>query len=453
MSAMRKPRPRILAVDDDPALLRLLSMRLDLEGYAVIEASSGEEALAKLANQRADLVVTDVQMGGMDGLALFESLKQAHPALPVIILTAHGSVPHAVDSMRRGVFGYLSKPFEAEALLAEVERALAQGYGATMNPSDGWADTIITRNAGMQAVLAEARMVAAQDASVLITGASGTGKEVLAQALHRASPRADQPFVAINCGAIPENLLESELFGHVKGAFTGAARDHKGLFVGAQGGTVFLDEIGDMPLPLQVKLLRVLQERQVRPVGALQSVPVDVRIISATHRDLDKEIAEGRFREDLYYRVNVVNLCLPGLKERMDDIPLLVRHFTDRLAEKYGKTVNGYAPEAMDLLLACPWPGNIRQLLNVVEKIVALATVEIVPASLVQRALQRQAGETVSLDEAKKGFERDYLVRLLRATGGNITHAAKLAKRNRSEFYSLLRRHSLEPADFKGGEE
>jgi two-component system response regulator GlrR len=445
------PRPEILIVDDDPALLRLLAMRLDLEGFAVIEAGSGEEALAKMATHRPSLVITDVQMGGMDGLALFDSLKQAHPALPVIILTAHGSVSHAVDAVRRGVFGYLSKPFEAEALLAEVARALEQSGGSA--PEFDWRDTIITRNAAMEAVLTEARMVAAQDASVLISGASGTGKELMAQAIHRASPRAQKPFIAINCGAIPENLLESELFGHVKGAFTGAARDHKGLFVAAQGGTVFLDEIGDMPLPLQVKLLRVLQERTVRPVGALQSVPVDVRIVSATHRDLEREIAEGRFREDLYYRLNVVNLCLPGLQERIDDIPLLTRHFTAQLAGKYGKAINGYAPDAMELLLACPWPGNIRQLLNVIEKIVALATVEIVPASLVQRALQRQAGEMVSLDDAKKNFERDYLIRLLRVTRGNITHAARLAKRNRSEFYSLLRRHNLEPKQFKDGAE
>ncbi|MDV3242204.1 MAG: sigma 54-interacting transcriptional regulator, partial [Methylocaldum sp.] len=398
------------------------------------------------ATHRPKLVITDVQMGGIDGLTLFDSLKHIHPALPVIILTAHGSVSHAVDAVRRGVFGYLSKPFEAEALLAEVERALEQS-GAP--PEFDWSDTIITRNAGMEAVLTEARMVAAQDASVLITGASGTGKELMAEAIHRASPRAQKPFIAVNCGAIPENLLESELFGHVKGAFTGAVRDHKGLFLAAQGGTVFLDEIGDMPLPLQVKLLRVLQERTVRPVGALQSVPVDVRIVSATHRNLEKEIAEGRFREDLYYRLNVVNLCLPSLQERVDDIPLLTRHFTAQLARKYGKTINGYAPEAMDLLLTCPWPGNIRQLLNVIEKIVALATVEIVPASLVQRALQRQAGEMVSLDDAKKSFERNYLIRLPRVSHGNFTHAARLAKRNRSEFYSLLRRHNLEPGQFK----
>jgi len=442
-------RPLILAVDDDPDLLQLLSMRLDIEGFNVVEASSGEEALAKLATCQPHLVITDLQMGGMDGVALFESVQRSHPTLPVIILTAHGSVAHAVDALRRGVFGYLTKPFEAKALLAEVSRALGSGGGHRAAPAFDWSDAIITRNAAMQTVLAEARMVAAQDASVLINGPSGSGKELLAQAIHHASPRVSHPFVAINCGAIPENLLESELFGHVKGAFTGAARDHKGLFAAANGGTLFLDEIGDMPAALQVKLLRVLQERTVRPVGALQALPIDVRIVSATHRDLEQEIAEGRFRQDLYYRLNVVNLALPPLSARVDDIPLLIRHFTTRLAEKYGKRVNGYAPDAMGLLLGCPWPGNVRQLLNVIEKVVALASSEIVPAALVQRALQGHASAISSLEEARKTFERDYLIRLLKVTRGNVTHAARLAKRNRSDFYTLLRRHELEPGDFK----
>ena len=440
---------RIIVVDDDPALLKLLAMRLTLEGFSVIGAGSGEEALAKVAIHRPSLLITDVRMGGMDGLALFETLKVQFPALPVIILTAHGSVVHAVDAVRRGVFGYLTKPFEADTLLAEVRRALAQSSGdQELEPSD-WCSSIITCNAQMKTVLAEARLIAAQDASVLIAGASGTGKELLAQAVHRASPRAAKPFVAINCGAIPENLLESELFGHVKGAFTGTTRDHKGLFLAANGGTLFLDEIGDMPLALQVKLLRVLQERAVRPVGALDSTPMNVRIVSATHRNLETEIEAGRFREDLFYRLNVVSLTLPTLRQRVDDIPLLVRHFTSKLSEKYGKTINGYAPEAMEILLGAPWPGNIRQLLNVIEKIVALSTTEIVSAGQVQRALQNQAGELLSLDEAKSNAEREYLIRILKGTGGNVTQAARLAKRNRSEFYTLLRRHSLDVKDFK----
>ncbi|MGY6215379.1 sigma-54-dependent transcriptional regulator [Methylolobus aquaticus] len=440
---------RIMVVDDDPALLKLLALRLTLEGFSVISASSGEEALAKVAIHRPSLLITDVRMGGMDGLALFETLKVQFPALPVIILTAHGSVVHAVDAVRRGVFGYLTKPFEADTLLVEVRRALAQSTGDhELEPSD-WCSSIITCNAQMKTVLAEARMIAAQDASVLIVGASGTGKELLAQAVHRASPRAANPFVAINCGAIPENLLESELFGHVKGAFTGTTRDHRGLFLAANGGTLFLDEIGDMPLALQVKLLRVLQERAVRPVGALDSTPMNVRIVSATHRNLEKEIEAGRFREDLFYRLNVVSLALPTLRQRVDDIPLLVRHFTSKVSEKYGKTINGYAPEAMEILLGAPWPGNIRQLLNVIEKIVALSATELVSAGQVQRALQNQAGEVLSLDEAKSNAEREYLIRILKGTGGNVTQAARLAKRNRSEFYNLLRRHSLDVKHFK----
>jgi two-component system, NtrC family, response regulator GlrR len=235
----------------------------------------------------------------------------------------------------------------------------------------------------------------------------------------------------------------------VKGAFTGTTRDHKGLFLAADGGTLFLDEIGDMPLALQVKLLRVLQDRAVRPVGALDSTPMNVRIVSATHRNLETEIEAGRFREDLFYRLNVVTLTLPTLRHRVDDIPLLVRHFTSKLSEKYGKTINGYAPEAMELLLGAPWPGNVRQLLNVIEKIVALSTTEIISAGQIHRALQNQAGELLSLDEAKSNAEREYLIRILKGTGGNVTQAARLAKRNRSEFYTLLRRHSLDVKDFK----
>jgi two-component system response regulator GlrR len=258
--------------------------------------------------------------------------------------------------------------------------------------------------------------------------------------------------LAINCAAIPEQLIESELFGHMKGSFTGAARDHAGLFQAAAGGTVFLDEIGDMPAPVQVKLLRALQERCVRPVGATRDVPIDVRVVSATHRDLNREIAQAKFREDLYYRINVVSLALPPLAERREDIPLLAAHFLQTLAQRYSKTVNGYASEAMELLVAHAWPGNVRQLQNVVEKCVALSTVEMVPAALVQRALNSGVDELAPFDDARREFERDYLTRLLKITGGNVTQAAKLAKRNRSDFYTLLNRHQIDPAQFKAAE-
>ncbi len=447
---------KILAVDDDPDLLRLLTIRLKSAGYDVTAVESAEKALAQLSVARPHLVVTDLRMSGMDGMALFDAIHQTYLTLPVIILTAHGTIPDAVAATKRGVFGYLTKPFDAQALLDEVGRALAVGGGAATDPQAGgdeWRSAIITRNPAMEDVLAKARLIAANDASVLIYGESGTGKELLAQAIHNASARRERPFVAINCGAIPEQLLESELFGHVKGAFTGAVRDHKGLFQTADKGTLFLDEIGDMPLPLQVKLLRVLQEKQVRPVGATQSFDIDARVISATHRTIETEMAEGRFREDLYYRLNVVALKLPPLAERREDIPLLAKHFLMTLARKYNKTINSIAPEALELLVSATWPGNVRQLYNVIEQAVALSNTTLVPAALVQQAIQHQQTEFASFEQARRHFERDYLTRLLKITAGNVSQAAKLAQRNRTEFYKLLQRHELDPALFKSSKQ
>jgi two-component system response regulator GlrR len=380
---------------------------------------------------------------------LFDAVRKRYPALPVIILTAHGTIPDAVDATRRGVFGFIPKPYEHKTLLAEVRRALQH---TALAGTGSYEDSqIITRNARMLALLGEARMVATTEASLLVLGPTGAGKELLAQTIHDWSRRAKKPFVAINCGAIPEQLLESELFGHMKGSFTGATRDHAGLFQEAEGGTLFLDEIGDMPTPLQVKLLRVLQQREVRPIGAARPVPVDVRVVSATHRDLASEIAEKRFREDLFYRLNVVSLTLPALAERRDDVPLLANHFLATLAQKYQKTVQGFAPEALDALARAPWPGNVRQLFNVVEKCIALAQTPIVPLALVERALDRRGGEDMeSLEEARRGFEREYLVQLLKMMRGNVAAAARVAKRNRSDFYTLLKRHELDPASFKG---
>jgi len=444
-------RPRILVVDDDPDLLRLMQIRLTSAGYAVSTAESAERALAQVSATRPHLVVTDLRMGGMDGMALFEAVRSGHPMLPVIILTAHGSIPEAVSAVQRGVAGYLTKPFDPKALLTEVERVLAMGGGAR-EPGDAgedWRRDIITRNHAMEDVLAKARLVAESDASVLIAGESGSGKEMVARAVHKASPRRDRPFVAINCGAIPEQLLESELFGHVRGAFTGAVRDHKGLFQTANQGTLFLDEIGDMPVALQVKLLRVLQEKKVRPVGSTESHDVDVRVISATHRNLEAEMAAGNFREDLYYRLNVVSLSIPPLAERREDIPLLAGYFLAHLAGKYHKSVNGFAPEAMEMLVAASWPGNVRQLYNTIEQSVALATTPIIPVSLAQQAIQNQQAEFASFEDARRRFEREYLTQLLKITEGNVTQAARLAKRNRTEFYKLLGRHQLDPKLFK----
>ena len=444
----------ILLVDDDPDLLKLISLRLSSVGYAVRTAESGEAALAALAVARPAAVISDLRMPGIDGMALFQEIHRVHPALPVIILTAHGTIPDAVAATQRGVFGFLTKPFDSQELLQKVSEAVRVGATeatAAGPASNEWRGGIITRSQRMDDLLRRAKLVAESDASVLLSGESGTGKELLAKAIHRASRRADKPFVAVNCGAMPEPLLESELFGHAKGSFTGAVNAHKGLFQTADGGTIFLDEIGDMPLALQVKLLRVLQEGEVRPVGTTQSVAVDVRVISATHRDLDAQKATGQFREDLYYRLNVVTLKLPTLAERREDIPLLATHFLRKLADRYKKPVPSLAPEAMALLVAAPWPGNVRQLLNTLEQAVALATTAVVPASLIQTALRDDSGVLMPLEDARRQFERDYLVRLLKITGGNVTQAATLAKRNRTEFYKLLQRHRLEPAMFKNG--
>jgi len=450
---MSSDKYRILLVDDDRGLLRLLSMRLTAAGYQVEAVESGEQALAQLPLFRPHLVITDLQMDGMDGMTLFNRIHGGNPSLPVLILTAHGTIPDAVEATSRGVFGYLTKPFDSKVLLEHVARALRISgeapAGQSEAASEAWREEIVTRSPLMENLLTQARLIADSDASVLIQGQSGTGKELLARAIHKASPRAAGPFVALNCSAIPESLFESELFGHAKGAFTGAMRDHQGLFRAAEGGTLFLDEIGDMPLGFQVKLLRALQERVIRPVGSTDSIPIDVRIISATHQDLEQAREENTFREDLYYRLNVVALELPSLSERREDIPLLANHFLLHFPDTEKRGVKGFAPEAMEAMLSAPWPGNVRQLYNVVEQAVALSTTPLIPVSLVQRALRSESGEIPSFVEARSQFESEYLTQLLQITNGNVTQAARIAKRNRTEFYKLLNKYQLNPSEYK----
>ena len=445
-------RAHLLVIDDDRDLLRLLSMRLQASGYRVSTAECAQAARTRLGVERFDLVLSDVRLPDGDGLALFDDIRHQHPALPVILLTAHGTIPDAVEATSRGVAGYLTKPFDGHTLTQRIEQILQLGAADAAPLAAGdpaWRAGIISRSTLMHALLDEARLVAASDASVLIRGDSGTGKELLARAIHLASPRAAAPFVAINCGAIPEPLLESELFGHVRGAFTGATSSHRGLVQAAHGGTLFLDEIGDMPLALQVKLLRVLQDRAVRPVGATRAEPVDVRVLSATHRDLEAAMAEGQFREDLYYRLDVVTLALPKLEERREDIPLLANHFVQQLVRKYDKGIVGFAPEAIEALINAAWPGNVRQLFNVVEQCCALATTPLIPLTLIQRALRVPTLEALSYAEAKQRFERNYLVQLLKLTDGNVSDAARIADRNRTEFYRLLQKHELTPDMFR----
>ena len=439
-------KPQLLLVDDDKSLLRLLTIRLEGEGYQVTAVEDGQSALKKLQNDSYDVVLSDLRMPGLDGLSLFEEIMGIRKDIPVILMTAHGTIADAVSATQRGVFGFLPKPVDHDELRTLLQKALSQSQAA--QPGD-WAKDIITRSPDMLNVLDQAYRIAQREVSVLISGASGTGKELLANAIHKASNRNNKPFVAINCGALPENLLESELFGHAKGAFTGAVSAHPGLFREADGGTLFLDEIGDMPMTLQVKLLRALQERQIRPVGSSKHVDIDVRIISATHKDLHKEMEEGTFREDLYYQLNVVNLKLPSLKARSEDIPLLARSLLQQSAQRHGVNVSQFSDDAMQQLVTSSWPGNVRQLVNVVEQCVALTQTPVIPLHLVEQALSATKQSWPTLTEARDAFEQQYLFKLLKMTDGNVTRAAELAGRNRTDMHKLMKKHELDAADFR----
>jgi two-component system response regulator GlrR len=442
-----KRKARILVVDDDPGLLRLLTIRLRAENYDVEAVENGVQALAAASRFRPDLVISDLRMDQLDGIGLLKELQNRWPGLKLILLTAHGTIPDAVQATQMGAFGFLTKPVEKQELLDQVQKALK--ISGFVDSDQDWRADLITRSPLMEEKLAQAHMVAGTDARVLITGESGTGKELLARAIHKASPRRNRPFVAINCSAMAENMLESELFGHAKGAFSGASGEHRGLFQTAEGGTLLLDEIGDMPMRLQVKLLRVLQENVIRPIGSTQTIPTNVRVLSATNTDLQQLLAGGQFREDLYYRLNVVHIEVPPLSRRREDIPLLVAHFLAAIALESGAR-KIYAPEAVELLATSDWPGNVRQLQNVVRQNVALSQAPIITVELVQQSLGGTQGKLPSFDEARDEFTRSYLSQILQITGGNVSQAARLAKRNRTDFYKLLGRHLLVPDDFKG---
>ncbi len=444
---------KVLIVDDDPSLLKLLSVRLRATGLEVKTTESAEQAVALIPSFLPQLVITDLRMEEMDGLALFNHIQEHYPALPVIILTAHGTIKEAVSTTRQGVFGFLTKPIDSKELIELIGQAFklnkhvsSHQHGETTHT---WRDNIISRSIVMENLLQEVQRVAHSEVSVFIHGESGTGKELIAQAIHKASARSDKEFVAVNCSAIPEDLLESELFGHCKGAFSGASTNRKGLFEIADGGSLFLDEIGDMPLSFQVKLLRVLQEGEIRPVGENKPIPVDVRIISASHRDLQQLILEERFRMDLYYRLNVVTLSLPRLAERLEDIPLLAKHFIANTNLRKPPIAKGLSNEALEFMVSYQWPGNVRQLKNVIDYACTFATTPLIPVGLVEKALQEKQKPFVSFNDAKKNFERDYLTKLLQLANGNVAEAARLAKRNRTEFYRLLDRHALKAAHFK----
>jgi len=376
--------------------------------------------------------------------------------MPVIILTAYGSIESAVEAMKRGAYNYLTKPFDPRELLFQIKNALrSQGLLLEIKRLKGLLEerydfkNIVAKSEEMQKVLEKVSFVAKTDSTVAVLGESGTGKELIARAIHFASDRKDKPFIAVHSAAIPETLLESELFGHEKGAFTGAIRTSKGFFIQAHEGTIFLDEIGDMPLSIQAKILRVLQERQFYPLGTEKPVEVDVRVIVATNRNLEFEVKEGRFREDLFYRILVIPITIPPLRERKEDIPTLVELFLREFSQQMKKEVKGITPAAMQKLMLHDWPGNIRELKNAIEYAITMTRHEVITEDLILQGKSSTHDTMTTLKEARDTFERDYIIRLLDITGGNISKAAKLAGKYRADFYHLLRKHNIKPETFK----
>ena len=447
---------KLLIVDDDRNLLELMKMRLESSGYVVTTAPDEDEAKAAAVGEAFDLAILDLQLVRQDGISLMEELHRVRPDMPVIILTAHGSIESAVEAMKRGAFTYLTKPFDARELILHVEHALEnKRLASEINRLKGLLterydfQNIVTRSAAMQTVLEAVSRIAKTDSTVYVRGESGTGKELIARAIHLASNRKDKPFVAINCAALPETLLESELFGHEKGAFTGAVKSSKGLFAQAHEGSIFLDEIGDMPLSIQAKFLRVLQERQFYPVGSEQPLEVDVRVIVATNKDLEEHVRQGLFREDLYYRIHVIPIVLPPLRERKEDIPVLVDHFLKKFCGQMNKDIKGLTPLAMQRLMLHDWPGNVRELENTIEYALAMTRQDVLTEDLILPAKGTSEETIKPLKEARETFEKSYLIRILELTRGNVSRAATLAGKYRADLYNLLKKYLINPADFK----
>jgi len=447
---------KILVIDDDSNLLEVIRMRLESANYEVVTALREEEAIEAVRKELFDLAIIDLQLARTDGISFMKDIHEIIPDLPVIILTAYGTIESAVEAMKKGAYSYLTKPFDPRELLLQIEMAMEnRKLTSEIKRLKGLVEekynfaNIIARSAKMQDILARVALIAKTDSTVYIYGESGTGKELIAKAIHLHSERRDKPFVAINCSALPETLLESELFGHEKGAFTGAVKKTDGLFTQADKGTIFLDEIGNMPLSLQSKSLRVLQEQQFYPLGSKKPVKVDVRVIVATNKDIKKEVREGRFREDLFYRIHVIPITLPPLRERKDDIPPLVNHFIKKFSKPMKKKVKGLTPLAMQKLMLHDWPGNVRELENTIEYAMAMTTENIISEDLILPASGLSPEPLKPLNEAKAEFEKNYIIHLLDLTKGNITRAAELAGRYRADFYNLLKKHGINPDDFK----
>ncbi|MBL0732428.1 MAG: sigma-54-dependent Fis family transcriptional regulator [Desulfosarcina sp.] len=447
---------KILIVDDDKNVLKVIKMKLESEGFQVASALKAQAALEIAKDEILDLALLDLKLNGKNGIELMGDLHSINPELPVIILTAYGAIDTAVEAMRKGAYSYLTKPFDDNELLLQINQCLEKAgtsyevkkLNNIVKEKYGF-DNIIGQNGKMKKVMGKVAQAAVTDSIVHIEGGSGTGKELIAKTLHAASFRKDGPFVAINCAAIPDNLMESELFGYEKGAFTGATKRKKGFFAQAAGGSIFLDEISEMPFPMQAKLLRVIEEREYYSLGSEKTVKVDARIIIASNKDLAKEVENKTFREDLYYRIHVIPVKLPPLKDRKESIPLLAKHFLKKYSSKINKEINGFSKSAMQKLLLHAWPGNVRELENAIECAVALSRNNVIHEDLILPARDIKINSPQSLKTAKEDFEKNYIIQLFEFTRGNVSKAAKLAGRYRSDLYDLLKKYDMKPAAFR----
>jgi two-component system response regulator GlrR len=448
---------KVLVVDDDENILKLIKMRLEVEGYSAATAPGAEAALELARAEAFDVALLDYKLADKDGIALMSDLLQLNPEMPVIILTAYGTIKGAVEAMKKGAYGYITKPFDYDELLLQI-RNCSEKSGLSkevrrlrnlVGERYGF-ENIIGRSEPIRKLLDQVSQAAQVDSFVYISGESGTGKELVAKSLHLASSRKQGPFVAVNCAAIPETLLESELFGYEKGAFTGATQQRRGLLAQADVGTFFLDEISEMPLTMQAKLLRVLSELVFYPLGSNRMVKVDTRIVAASNKNLEEEVKQGRFREDLFYRIHVIQLKVPPLRERKEDIPLLARHFLRKYAEKMKKETLGFSQGAHRKLLFYDWPGNVRELENCVESAVAMTDKKVISEDLVLQGKASNPSGPMAFKDAKTEFERQYLIHLMEITEGNVSQAAKLAGKYRADLYELLKKHDLDPEGFRG---
>lgn len=452
---------KVLVVDDEENMRHMLANILTREGYAVRSAADGEQGLAMLTSEGADFVLCDIRMPNMDGLSFLKESRTRAPGVTVVMMSAYGTIDMAVEAMKLGAYDFISKPFKSDEILLTIKKVEERDFLTRENQKLKERikhiekryrfGNLVAKSDAMQAVFGLAEKVAQYDTTVLILGESGTGKELVARAVHYEGARSAASLVPVNCGSIPENLLESELFGHVKGAFTGANQAKSGLFEQAHLGTIFLDEIGELPLALQVKLLRVLQENEIRPVGASRTKTVDVRVIAATSRDLAQMVADGAFREDLYYRLNVLNINMPPLRDRTEDIPLLCRHFISQFNTSLGRNVRGISPEAMSDLLHYAWPGNVRELENAIERAMVLSDKDALfpehftlGSSSLQKKPRDRAFEGYSIKDAQKILEKELIVKALKATNGNRTQASKLLQISHPSLLSKMKAYEID---------